>query len=52
MTAQSEPQITAPHETPENDHTPAPAKTMSIALVTWCLLGSLALIGLYVLLRH
>jgi hypothetical protein len=44
--------MTAEHETPENDHTPAPAKALSIGLLAWCLFGGLILIGLYVVLRH
>ncbi len=37
----------APHETPQTDHTPAPAKTLTIGLVVWLLVGGLAVLGVY-----
>jgi hypothetical protein len=42
----------AQHETPQTDHTPAPAKAITIGLVAWCLFGGLLILGAYALLRH
>jgi len=44
--------MSAEHETPETDHTPAAAKALSIGLVAWCLFGGLLVVALYVLLKH
>ncbi|WP_211910732.1 hypothetical protein [Tardiphaga alba] len=37
----------AEHETPQNDHTPFPAKVLTISLVVWLVLGGLAVLGTY-----
>ena len=37
----------APHETPQTDHTPVPAKILTIGLVVWLLVGGLAVLGAY-----
>jgi hypothetical protein len=37
----------APHETPQTDHTPVPAKMLTIGLVVWLLGGGLAVLGAY-----
>jgi hypothetical protein len=42
----------AEHETPQTDHTPAPAKALSIGLVIWVLVAGLVALGAYALLRH
>jgi hypothetical protein len=37
----------APHETPQTDHTLAPAKMLTIGPVVWLLVGGLAVLGAY-----
>lgn len=33
------------HETPSTDHTPFPAKVLTISLVIWVIVGGLAVLG-------
>jgi hypothetical protein len=35
------------HETPQTDHTPFPAKVLTISLVIWLVVGGLAVLGTY-----
>ena len=35
------------HETPQTDHTPFPAKVLTISLVIWLIVGGLAVLGTY-----
>lgn len=37
----------AEHETPKTDHTPFPAKVLTISLVVWLVVGGLAVLGAY-----
>lgn len=35
------------HETPRTDHTPFPAKVLTIGLLIWLAVGGLAVLGTY-----
>ncbi len=35
------------HETPQTDHTPEPAKKLTIGLAAWTLFGGLAVLAVY-----
>ncbi len=37
----------AEHETPATDHTPEPARKLTIGLIAWVLVGGLAVLGVY-----
>lgn len=39
--------VVSEHETPQTDHTPFPAKVLTISLVVWLVVGSLAVLGTY-----
>ncbi len=39
----------AQHETPQTDHTPEPAKKLTIGLAAWSLFGGLAVLAIYAL---
>jgi hypothetical protein len=39
--------VVAEHETPATDHTPEPAKKLTIGLAVWILVASLAVLAVY-----
>lgn len=39
--------VVAEHETPATDHTPEPAKKLSIGLMVWILVAALAVLAVY-----
>lgn len=40
------------HETPQTDHTPFPARILTIGLAIWLIVGGLAVLGTYSFLLH
>lgn len=39
-------------ETTNSDHTPTPAKKLSVVLLAWCGFGALILLGVYALIQR